>query len=200
MTTGLPGADAAALDFTADDATFMRRALELAHEGEALGEVPVGAVVVANGTVVGEGFNAPITRRDPTAHAEVVALRDAAARVGNYRLEGATLYVTLEPCTMCVGALVHARVARVVFAAPEPKAGSLQSARRQLEIGYYNHVFAWQGGLLADAAGEMLSAFFRRRRAEQKGQGGATTTTTTASDGAATAPAAGPATTREPEA
>lgn len=155
-------------DFTAQDEIFMRRALLLASQGEALGEVPVGAVVVANGEVVGEGFNAPISRHDPTAHAEVMALRAAAARLANYRLDGATLYVTLEPCTMCVGALVHARVARVVFAAAEPKAGSLASARRQLENGYYNHVFAWQGGLLADAAGEMLSTFFRRRRAEQK--------------------------------
>lgn len=155
--------------FSAADHAFMRRALELAEQGEVLGEVPVGAVVVANGAIVGEGFNAPISRHDPTAHAEIAALRDAASRLGNYRLDGATVYVTLEPCTMCVGALVHARVARVVFAAAEPKAGSLESARRQLESGYYNHVFAWQGGLLADAAGEKLSAFFRRRRAEQKG-------------------------------
>ncbi|HET8732057.1 MAG TPA: tRNA adenosine(34) deaminase TadA [Moraxellaceae bacterium] len=154
--------------FSTADKAFMRRALELAHEGEKLGEVPVGAVVVANGMVVGEGFNAPISRHEPTAHAEVMALRDAASRLANYRLDEATLYVTLEPCTMCVGALVHARVARVVFAATEPKAGSLTSARRQLESGYYNHVFVWQGGLLADEAGEMLSAFFRRRRAEQK--------------------------------
>lgn len=166
MSAVLPGD--APVTFSPDDAAFMQRALELAREGEALGEVPVGAVVVFNGVVIGAGFNAPITRHDPTAHAEVLALRDAAARLGNYRLDGATLYVTLEPCTMCVGALVHARVARVVFAASEPKAGSLQSARRQLESGYYNHVFVWQGGLLADAAGEMLSAFFRRRRAEQK--------------------------------
>lgn len=155
--------------FTPEDVAFMRRALELARMGEALGEVPVGAVVVADGHVLGEGFNAPISRHDPTAHAEIQALRDAAARQGNYRLEGATVYVTLEPCTMCVGALVHARVERVVFAACEPKAGSLQSARRQLESGYYNHVFAWQGGLLAEAAADMLSSFFRRRRVEQKG-------------------------------
>lgn len=162
--------------FTSEDGAFMRRALELARQGEALGEVPVGAVVVANGEVLGEGFNAPISRHDPTAHAEVMALRTAAAGLGNYRLDGATLYVTLEPCTMCVGALVHARVARVVFAAAEPKAGSLQSARRQLESGYYNHVFAWQGGLLADDAGAMLSEFFRRRRAEQKRRAGNSTT------------------------
>ena len=146
----------------------MRRALQLALAGEALGEVPVGAVLVQDGVIIGEGFNAPITRHDPTAHAEVVALRAAAERTGNYRLENTTLYVTLEPCTMCVGALVHARVARVVFAAAEPKAGSLVSARRQLESGYYNHVFLFEGGLLADEAGTMLSDFFRRRRLAQK--------------------------------
>lgn len=149
----------------------MQRALVLARRGEALGEVPVGAVLVRNGIIIGEGFNAPISRHDPTAHAEVVALRAAAAEVGNYRLDNTTLYVTLEPCTMCVGALVHARVARVVFAASEPKAGSLVSARRQLESGYYNHVFAFEGGLLADEAGAMLSDFFRRRRAARKADG-----------------------------
>lgn len=146
----------------------MRRALELAQAGETLGEVPVGAVLVQDGVIIGEGFNAPITRHDPTAHAEVVALRAAAEFAGNYRLENTTLYVTLEPCTMCVGALVHARVARVVFAAAEPKAGSLVSARRQLDSGYYNHVFVFEGGLLADEASTMLSDFFRRRRAAQK--------------------------------
>lgn len=154
--------------FTLHDEAFMRRALELAREGERLGEVPVGAVVVANGRIVGEGFNASISRHDATAHAEIQALREAGTTLGNYRLEGATLYVTLEPCTMCVGALVHARIARVVFATTEPKAGSLVSARRQLESGYYNHVFVFEGGLLADEASVMLSDFFRRRRAEQK--------------------------------
>lgn len=154
--------------FSRQDQMFMRRALELAQAGEALGEVPVGAVLVQDGVIIGEGFNAPITRHDPTAHAEVVALRAAAEFAGNYRLENTTLYVTLEPCTMCVGALVHARVARVVFAAAEPKAGSLVSARRQLESGYYNHVFVFEGGLLADEAGTMLSDFFRRRRAARK--------------------------------
>lgn len=155
-------------DFTAQDIAFMQRALVLAREGEQRGEVPVGAVLVREGEIVGEGFNAPISRHDPTAHAEVVALREAAAKSGNYRLDNTTLYVTLEPCTMCVGALVHARVARVVFAASEPKAGSLVSARRQLDSGYYNHVFRFQGGLLAEEAGAMLSDFFRRRRAAQK--------------------------------
>lgn len=154
--------------FSEQDQAFMQRALQLALAGEALGEVPVGAVLVQDGVIIGEGFNAPITRHDPTAHAEVVALRAAAERTGNYRLENTTLYVTLEPCTMCVGALVHARVARVVFAAAEPKAGSLVSARRQLESGYYNHVFLFEGGLLADEAGTMLSDFFRRRRLAQK--------------------------------
>lgn len=150
----------------------MQRALMLAREGEQFGEVPVGAVLVRGGEVIGEGFNAPISRHDPTAHAEVVALRAAAASAGNYRLDNTTLYVTLEPCTMCVGALVHARVARVVFAASEPKAGSLVSARRQLDSGYYNHVFQFQGGLLADEAGAMLSDFFRRRRVAQKSANG----------------------------
>lgn len=159
-------------DFTAQDIAFMQRALMLAREGEQRGEVPVGAVLVREGEIVGEGFNAPISRHDPTAHAEVVALREAAAKAGNYRLDNTTLYVTLEPCTMCVGALVHARVARVVFAASEPKAGSLVSARRQLDSGYYNHVFRFQGGLLAEEAGAMLSDFFRRRRAAQKSVNG----------------------------
>jgi tRNA(Arg) A34 adenosine deaminase TadA len=155
-------------DFSPADVAFMQRALELARAGERLGEVPVGAVLVVDGVVVGEGFNAPISRHDPTAHAEIVALRKAAEHLDNYRLDGATLYVTLEPCTMCVGALVHARIARVVFAATEPKAGSLVSARRQLESGYYNHVFAFESGLLVDEASRLLSDFFRRRRAEQK--------------------------------
>ncbi|MDP2228947.1 MAG: tRNA adenosine(34) deaminase TadA [Moraxellaceae bacterium] len=154
--------------FSERDTVFMRRALAQARQGQALGEVPVGAVLVVNDAVVGEGFNQPITAQDPTAHAEVVALRLAAKALGNYRLEGATLYVTLEPCTMCVGALVHARVARVVFAAAEPKSGSLVSARRQLESGYYNHVFTFEGGLLADEAGALLSDFFRQRRVAQK--------------------------------
>ena len=162
----MPGA------FSDTDAAFMRRALDLAGQGAALGEVPVGAVLVsATGEVLGEGFNQPILSHDPTAHAEVLAIRAAAIRLQNYRLEdNTTLYVTLEPCTMCVGALVHARVGRVVFAAPEPKSGSLVSARRLLESGYYNHVFRFEGGLLGEEAGQMLSGFFRgRREAMRKG-------------------------------
>ena len=146
----------------------MQHALMLAQNAERLGEVPVGAVLVRDGEIIGQGFNAPISRHDPTAHAEVLALRDAATSTSNYHLDNTTLYVTLEPCTMCVGALVHARVTRVVFAAAEPKAGSLVSARRQLESGYYNHVFVFEGGLLADESSTMLSDFFRRRRAMQK--------------------------------
>lgn len=154
--------------FSAADTVFMRRALELAQQGQALGEVPVGAVLVYQDQLLGEGFNCPISSHDPTAHAEVVALRRAAQAQGNYRLEQSTLYVTLEPCTMCVGALIHARVARVVFAAAEPKAGSLVSARRQLESGYYNHLFRFEGGLLGEEAGAMLSAFFKARRQAAK--------------------------------
>jgi len=150
--------------FSAQDLQFMHRALTLAQQGGALGEVPVGAVLVFNEQVIGEGYNQPILSHDPTAHAEVVAIRQAAHYLQNYRLENTTLYVTLEPCTMCVGALIHARVGRVVFAATEPKSGSLVSARKQLETGYYNHVFSVEGGLLADEASKMLSDFFRARR------------------------------------
>ncbi len=160
-----------ALRFSLADEGFMHRALALALQGQARGEVPVGAVLVSEaGEVLGEGFNCPISTADPTAHAEVVALRQAAQALSNYRLENTTLYVTLEPCTMCVGALIHARVTRVVFAATEPKAGSLVSARRQLDSGYYNHLFRFEGGLLADEAGAMLSAFFKARRQAAKQQ------------------------------
>ncbi|MDO8415001.1 MAG: tRNA adenosine(34) deaminase TadA [Agitococcus sp.] len=154
--------------FTAQDTAFMQRALVLAQQGGALGEVPVGAVLVLDGQIIGEGYNQPILSSDPTAHAEVVAIRQAATALQNYRLENTTLYVTLEPCTMCVGALVHARIGRVVFAATEPKSGSLVSARKLFETGYYNHVFVFEGGLLANEASKMLSDFFRRRREAKK--------------------------------
>lgn len=152
--------------FSPADEAFMQRALSLAAQGAVFGEVPVGAVLVsAEGEVLGEGYNQPILAHDATAHAEVVALRQAGLRLANYRLQdGVTLYVTLEPCTMCVGALIHARVARVVFAATEPKAGSLVSARQLLDSGYYNHQFVFAGGLLAAESGSLLSAFFRARR------------------------------------
>ncbi len=156
----------------ARDEHFMRLALAEAEQAAAKGEVPVGAVIVAadQQTVIASGHNQPISSKDPTAHAEVVALRVAAQYLQNYRLDGCTLYVTLEPCTMCVGALVHARLARVVFAASEPKAGSLLSARQLMapEAGYFNHRFAWQGGVLAEEAASRLSAFFKAKRASSQ--------------------------------
>lgn len=150
------------------DIFYMQRALALAEHASELGEVPVGAVVVQDGKIIGEGFNCPITQHDPCAHAEIQALRAAALHGQNYRLLDSTLYVTLEPCTMCVGALIHARVARVVFAATEPKAGSLVSARRQLESGYYNHIFVYEGGVCEAESRQLLQDFFKRRRLEKK--------------------------------
>lgn len=146
------------------DETFMRRALALAREAALLGEVPVGAVVVRDGEIVGEGFNRPIIARDPTAHAEVVALRDAAQRLGNYRLVDCDLYVTLEPCLMCCGALVHARVRAVVYGTTEPKAGSVQSRLNALELPHLNYRVAARGGVLAEECAHLLSEFFRARR------------------------------------
>jgi len=142
----------------------MREALAEARRAEAAGEVPIGAVVVIEGEVVARGFNHPIGAVDPTAHAEIVALREAAARVGNYRLTGAALYVTVEPCLMCVGAAVHARVRRVVYGAAEPKAGALGSAVDALAVPGLNHRFAVMGGVLAEDCGALLQAFFRARR------------------------------------
>jgi len=146
------------------DEQFMRRAIALAEQGAALGEVPVGCVIVRDGEIIGEGFNRPISSHDPTAHAEVVALRDAAKNQNNYRLPDATLYVTIEPCTMCVGALVHARIARVVFGAPEPKSGSLVSADQLMNKTHFNHQFEFVGGVLADECSELISSFFRNKR------------------------------------
>ena len=143
---------------------FMREALAQARLGAASGEVPVGAVLVVDGAVVARAFNQPIGRTDPTAHAEILVLREAAQIAANYRLVDATLYVTIEPCLMCVGALVHARVREVVFGAPEPKAGALVSAVRALEIPSLNHRFAVTPGVLADECRELMQAFFRDRR------------------------------------
>lgn len=143
----------------------MQRALALAEAAEQNGEVPVGAVLIdADGRVLGEGGNRVITDADPTAHAEIVALRAAAAAVGNYRLPGTTLYVTLEPCAMCAGALVHARVERVVFAARDPRAGAGGSVFQVLDHPALNHRCRVEQGPLADEAGERLRAFFRARR------------------------------------
>lgn len=143
----------------------MRRALELARHAQEAGEVPVGALVVQDGEVIGEGWNQPIVSNDPTAHAEVVALRAAAARVGNYRLPGATLYVTLEPCVMCAGAIVHARVARVVYGAPDPKNGAGGSVFNLMQsVPPLNHQAEVVGGVLGEECGQMLKAFFQSRR------------------------------------
>jgi tRNA(adenine34) deaminase len=143
---------------------FMRAALALAREAADRGEVPVGAVVVLDGTIVGEGANQPIATNDPTAHAEIVALRDAGRRVGNYRLSGAELYVTIEPCQMCVGAMVHARIARVVYGAAEPKAGAVESAMRAHEHPSLNHRMAATGGVLEAECRAVMQAFFQDRR------------------------------------
>jgi tRNA(adenine34) deaminase len=145
--------------------TAMQRALELARAAADAGEVPVGAVVVLDGRVVGEGHNQPIATSDPTAHAEVVALRAAAAAVGNYRLSGATLVVTVEPCLMCVGAMVHARIDTVVFGATEPKAGALGSTIAAHELPSLNHRMAVVGGVLEDECRAVMQTFFRARRA-----------------------------------
>ncbi|MEY3659991.1 MAG: hypothetical protein RLZZ169_816 [Pseudomonadota bacterium] len=150
--------------FSDVDVAFMRRALQLAAQAATSGEVPVGAVLVRAGAVLGEGFNQPVRAHDPTAHAEIVALRAAAQRVGNYRLPDTTLYVTLEPCTMCIGALVHARVARLVFAAREPRAGAVVSTQQLCEQGAFNHRLTWQEGVLAEDSAALLTAFFRARR------------------------------------
>ena len=142
----------------------MRRALVLAGEAAQAGEVPVGAVVVVDGAIVGEGFNQPIAAHDPTAHAEIVALRAAAQVLGNYRLTGATLYVTVEPCLMCVGALVHARISVVVYGAAEPKAGAIESMTSAHELPGLNHRLTAVGGVLADESRALLQQFFRDRR------------------------------------
>ncbi len=150
------------------DELFMRAALELARQAEAAGEVPVGAVVVKDGEIIGRGFNAPISRHDPSAHAEMMALRDAAQHIGNYRLVGCELFVTLEPCLMCAGAIMHARIARLVYGASDPKTGvcgSVLNVFSEQRLNYHTEVVA---GVLANECGAMLSDFFAMRRAQQK--------------------------------
>jgi tRNA(adenine34) deaminase len=156
--------------FSAEDSRWMNYALQLAEKGEAMGEVPVGAVIVQDGNIIGEGFNQPISSHDPTAHAEIIALRQAAMQVQNYRLVGSTIYVTLEPCTMCVGALIHARIARLVFGTTEPKAGAVISKSRLLDNNYFNHRIDYAGGVLLDQCQHQLSQFFARRREEKRSQ------------------------------
>ncbi len=147
-----------------EDTRWMKHALSLAQQAAAEDEVPVGAVVVHNGEILGEGWNRPISTVDPTAHAEVVALRNAATNAGNYRLAGATLYVTLEPCLMCAGAMIHARIERLVFAANDPKRGAVNSTGHAFETQGLNHRIAVTGGVLAQDSAELLQEFFRVRR------------------------------------
>jgi len=151
------------------DTYWMRYAMVLAAKAEALQEVPVGAVIVRDGEILGEGWNQPISSCDPTAHAEIQALRQAATAAANYRLLGASIYVTLEPCTMCIGALVHARIERLVFGAYESKAGAVVSKAQLLDGDYLNHRVSHEGGVLATECQHQLSSFFQRRR-EQKRQ------------------------------
>lgn len=158
--------DGMVMSDAAADERFMQAALKQAREAQARGEVPVGAVVVLDGAVIGEGFNQPIGAHDPTAHAEIVAMRAASARIGNYRLTGADLYVTIEPCQMCVGAMVHARIARVIYGAPEPKAGAIDSSMRAHEHPSLNHRLEAVGGVLEDECRAVIQAFFQERRRE----------------------------------
>jgi len=165
MAVPLPMTNVAGMETAeAEDARRMGLALEQARLGDAAGEVPVGAVVVLDGRVIGRGRNRVIADADPTAHAEILALREAATAVGNYRLTGAALYSTLEPCPMCCGAAVNARVARVVFGALDPKAGAAQSLYRLLEDTRLNHRAAVSGGVLREECGAILSEFFQKKR------------------------------------
>lgn len=154
----------------AEDIKFMREALVLAQAAWQAGEVPVGAVIVKDGEIVGRGYNCPISTADPTAHAEVRALRDAATRLDNYRLIDCTLYVTLEPCMMCTGAMFHARIARIVYGACDPKTGVAGSVLNLYDEPRLNHHAEIVGGVLEEECGAMLSAFFAERRAQAKGK------------------------------
>jgi tRNA(adenine34) deaminase len=146
------------------DLEWMQRALALAKQGAEMGEVPVGAVLIANHEVIGEGFNRPIANHDPSAHAEIQALRAGATHLGNYRLLDTTLYVTLEPCMMCAGAMVHARIGRLIYAATDPKAGAVVSQMTLLDQAFLNHRVEHQGGILSAECSHLLSSFFQSRR------------------------------------
>lgn len=150
------------------DEIFMREALACATRAAELGEVPVGAVVVVDGQIVGRGYNQPIARHDPTAHAEVMAIRQAARSLGNYRLPGASLYVTLEPCVMCSGAILHARIARVVFGAADPKTGACGSQLNLFSHERLNHHATVVGGVMAAECAQLLTGFFAARRAASR--------------------------------
>lgn len=156
--------------FDEQDRFFMQRAIELAKQAESFNEVPVGAVIVKDGEVIGEGFNQPIAKHDPSAHAEIMALRNAGEAINNYRLIDTTVYVTLEPCAMCAMAMVHARVKRVVYGANDLKTGACGSVFHLIESEHHNHRVTVEGGLLAEQCGLLLSNFFKRRRKEKKQQ------------------------------
>lgn len=156
------GVEAATAD--ADDARWMRHALALAQRAETEGEVPVGAVVVLNGELVAEGWNQPVARHDPSAHAEIMALRAAASALGNYRLVDCQLYVTLEPCLMCAGAMIHARIAELVFGTTDPRAGVAGSILDAFALPELNHRVRYRGGVMAEECGDILRRFFRSRR------------------------------------
>jgi len=156
------------------DEHYMQQALSLARQASAAGEVPVGAVVVYNDSIIAEGWNRPISSCDPTAHAEIVALRQAATFLGNYRLVNCELYVTLEPCIMCAGAIIHSRIQRLVFGALEPKAGVIQSNVALLNAEFTNHRLDVKGSVLAEPCGLLISEFFQQRRAQKKSQRDAT--------------------------
>lgn len=155
-----------------DDITFMREALRLAQQAADAGEVPVGALLVQNKQVIGRGFNQPVRTHDPSAHAEICALRDAGQVIGNYRLPDATLYVTIEPCTMCYGAIIHARIKRLVFGAAEPRYGAVLSGQKLHENGHFNHSPDVLGGVLEIECSQLMKQFFadKRRQAAQSQQ------------------------------
>ena len=156
-------------DFSERDYAFMQAALAVAREGGEKGEVPVGAVVVYLDTIIATGYNQPILSHDATAHAEIVAIREACQYFDNYRLPpNCELFVTLEPCTMCLGAIIHARVSRVVFATTEPKAGMMVSRQNFSQLDFYNHFLTVQQGLMAEDSRQLLQDFFRQRRAQKK--------------------------------
>ena len=149
---------------SAQHTLWMGRALELAARAGTEGEVPVGALIVRDDVVLGEGWNSQIGKADPTAHAEICVLRAAGLNQNNYRLPGATMYVTVEPCAMCAGAIIHARIAKLVFGALEPRAGAVQSKISLLDMKHFNHRVEWHGGVLAERCGLLLKNFFRERR------------------------------------
>jgi tRNA(adenine34) deaminase len=152
------------MTITEQDEAWMRHALRLAQRAEALGEVPIGAVLTKDDTLIAEGWNSPIVSNDATAHAEINALREAGKRIDNYRLVGTTLYVTLEPCVMCMGAISHARVKRLVFGAYDPKRGAVCNALKLADAEFLNHTIQWQGGILEEECSELLKDFFKNRR------------------------------------